>query len=68
MSSLAEQIFANNPGIKNEDQVLDAGWGIMKTESGIKTARYYFYYHADFPSDLVSEYFWLQHQIQVDLV
>jgi hypothetical protein len=68
MSSLAEQIFANNPGIKNEDQVLDAGWGIMKTESGIKTARYYFHYHEDFPSDLVSEYFWLQHQIQVDLV
>jgi hypothetical protein len=40
----------------------------MKTESGIKTARYYFYYHEDFPSDLVSEYFWLQRQIQVDLV
>ena len=60
MSSLAEKIFADNPKIKNEDQVLDAGWGIMKTESGIKTARYYFHYQEDFPSDLVSEYFWLQ--------
>ena len=62
MLSLAEKIFADSPGIKNEDQVLDTGWGIMKTESGIKTARYYFHYHEDFPSDLVSEYFWLQRQ------
>lgn len=64
MSSLAEQIFTDNPSIKTEDQVLDAGWVIMKAESGIKTARYYFHYHEDFASDLVSEYFWLQRQRQ----
>jgi hypothetical protein len=31
----------------------------------LKSARYYFWYHEDFPSDLINEYFWLQQQKEV---
>lgn len=60
MTSLAEQIFTESPDIKSEDQVLDLGFERMRAESGLKAARYYFWYDEDFPSDYVSEYFWLQ--------
>lgn len=62
MKSLAEQIFENDPSIKTEAELLGAGFERMRGEQGLKTARYYFWYHEDFPSDFVSEYFWLQRQ------
>ena len=62
MKSLAEQIFEINSGIKTESELLGVGFERMRAEQGSKTARYYFWYHEDFPSDFVSEYFWLQRQ------
>ena len=62
MKSLAEQIFIENPDIKTEDELLNIGFDLMRKEDGLKSARYYFWYHEDFPSDFVSEYFWLQKQ------
>ena len=62
MKSLAEEVFETNPSIKSEDELLGVGFERMRAEQGAKTARYYFWYHEDFPSDFVSEYFWLQRQ------
>jgi hypothetical protein len=65
MSSFAEDVFAINPNITAENDVLDLGFDVVKKALGLKSARYYFWYHEDFPSDLVSEYFWLQQQKEV---
>ena len=62
MKSLAEQIFEDNPNICNEKDLLALGFDRMRDKDGLKSARYYFWYHEDFPSDFVSEYFWLQRQ------
>lgn len=51
-------------GLKTEDEILSAGFQIMKKEEGIKTARYYFYYNEDFPSDLIAEYKYLENQVE----
>ena len=61
MTSLAEQL---PKGLKTENEILDAGYVIMKAELGSKSARYYFCYHEDFPSDLINEYIWLEKQRQ----
>jgi hypothetical protein len=47
-------------GLTTENEILDAAFNLMKLQLGIKTARYYFYYHEDYPSDLISEYRYLQ--------
>ena len=60
MTSFAEEIFEVNPNIKSENELLGVGFERMRAVEGLKTARYYFWYHEDFPSDYVSEYFWLQ--------
>jgi hypothetical protein len=65
MSSFAEDVFAINPNITAENDVLDLGFDVVKKALGLKSARYYFWYHEDFPSDLVNEYFWLQQQKEV---
>ena len=65
MSSFAEDVFAINPNITAENDVLDLGFDVVKKALGLKSARYYFWYDEDFPSDLVSEYFWLQQQKEV---
>jgi hypothetical protein len=65
MLSLAEEIFAENPNVTSEDQVLDLGFALLRKQEGLKSARYYFCYHEDFPSDYVSEYFWLQRQARI---
>lgn len=62
MKSLAQQIFELNPNIRDEKDLLALGFDCMRAEDGWKSARYYFWYHEDFPSDFVSEYFWLQRQ------
>jgi len=51
--SLAQQLAPD----LTENQILASAFEIMAKEQGIKTARYYFYYNEDFPSDLISEYF-----------
>jgi hypothetical protein len=65
MSSFAEDVFAINPNITEENDVLDLGFDVVKKALGLKSAKYYFWYHEDFPADLVSEYFWLQQQKEV---
>lgn len=51
-------------GLKTEDEILDMAFNLMKQQLGIKTARYYFCYHEDYPSDVVNEYIWLQQQME----
>jgi hypothetical protein len=65
MSSFAEDVFAINPNITAENDVLDLGFEVVRKAQGLKSARYYFWYHEGFPSDLINEYFWLQQQKEV---
>ena len=37
--------------------------GPLKEQLGLKSARYYFYYNEDYPSDLINEYLWLQEPV-----
>jgi len=46
-------------GLKTETEILAAGFALMKEQFGLKSARYYFHYNKDYPSDLISEYNWL---------
>jgi len=50
-------------GLQTEDKILAAGFKLMKEQLGLKSARYYFYYHEDYPSDLINEYLWLQESV-----
>jgi hypothetical protein len=65
MSSFAEDVFAINPKITAENDVLDLGFEVVKKAQGLKSAQYYFWYHEVFASDLINEYFWLQQQKEV---
>jgi hypothetical protein len=49
-------------GLVTEDEILGAAFNLMKMQLGSKTARYYFHYCEDYPSDLLSEYRYLQQQ------
>jgi hypothetical protein len=64
--SLARKLFHANPDLDHEQEILNAGFAIMKQQDGAKAARYYFSHDADFPSDFISDYKWLQrHQHSV---
>ena len=65
MTTLAQELFAENPRIDSEDQLLGMGFDRMRVQQGLKSARYYFWYNEDFPSDFVSEYFWLQRESKI---
>jgi hypothetical protein len=58
--SMAQELYKSNPDLDSEDDILNAGFAIMKQRDGGKAARYYFSYDEDFPSDFISEYKWLQ--------
>jgi hypothetical protein len=60
MASLAQQL---PPGLSTETEILSEGFKLMKEQDGLKSARYYFYYHEDFPSDLINEYLWIQKEL-----
>ena len=49
-------------GLTTENDILKAAFELMKSQLGNKTARYYFYYNEDYPSDTVNEYIWLNKQ------
>ena len=51
-------------GLVTEDEILDAGYLLMKQQMGAKTARYYFCYHEDYPADVIREYRWLAQQME----
>ena len=59
---VAQKIFDKRQDITSEDEVLNQAYHIVANEQGQKTARYKFNYDEDFPSDVVSNYFWLQKQ------
>lgn len=58
--TLAKELPA---GLQTEDEILAAGFALMKEQMGIKSARYYFHYHEDYPSDLINEYLWIQKEL-----
>jgi len=67
---MAQELYKSNPDLDSEDDILNAGFAIMKQRDGAKAARYYFSYDEDFPSDFISEYKWLQrheHDVGEDL-
>jgi len=49
-------------GLTTENDILNAAFNLMKQQLGLRTARYYFYYSEDYPSDVVNEYIWLEKQ------
>jgi hypothetical protein len=49
-------------GLMTENEILDQGYNLMKQQMGTKTARYYFYYNEDYPSDVINEYLYLQQE------
>ena len=65
MTSFAQDVFAINPDFTSENDILNLGFEVVKKAQGSKSAKYYFWYHEDFPSDIVNEYFWLQQQKEV---
>jgi len=62
MTSIATQLPS---GLKTENEILDAGFAVMKQERGLKAARYYFCYNEDYPADLIGDYTSLQQQKEV---
>ena len=62
MTSIAEQLPT---GLVTENEILDAGFAIMKQRDGTKAARYYFCYDEDYPADVISEYRFLQQPKEV---
>ncbi len=62
MTSIAEQLPS---GLVTENEILDAGFAIMKQRDGTKAARYYFCYDEDYPADVISEYRFLQQPKEV---
>jgi hypothetical protein len=59
---VAKEIFNKRQDITSEDEILNQAYHIVSNEQGQKTARYMFNYDEDFPSDVVSNYFYLQKQ------
>lgn len=63
---VAQQIYDKRQDITSDDEVLNQAYHIVANELGQKTARYKFNYDEDFPSDVVSNYFYLQKQQGVE--
>lgn len=66
MTSFAQDVFALNPGLTAENDILDLGYEVVKKALGARSARYYFCYNEDFPADLLNEYIWLRQAQTVD--
>ena len=47
-------------GLTTENEILNAAFFLMKEQLGYKTAKYYFYYNEDYPTDVVNEYIYLE--------
>ena len=52
-------------GLTTEQDILNAAFELMKCQLGLRTAKYYFCYSEDYPSDVVNEYIWLNKQENV---
>lgn len=55
---LAQEVFNHNPNISSEDEVLNLGYNISKSDLGSRASG--IFRSEDFPSDFVSAYFWLK--------
>ena len=62
--NIASKVFSQHPDLTSEDDVLNAAWEHVVRDMGRKKAGHLFNYDEDFPSDLVSSYFYLQKQKQ----
>jgi hypothetical protein len=60
--NIASKVFSQHPDLTSEDDVLNAAWEHVVRDMGRKKAGHLFNYDEDFPSDLVSSYFYLQKQ------
>ncbi|NBR14904.1 MAG: hypothetical protein EBU01_10065 [Crocinitomicaceae bacterium] len=49
----------------SEDEILNAGFALLKQQRGFKVARYYFSIDEDYSADLIAEYEFLQQQKEV---
>jgi hypothetical protein len=58
--NIASKVFSQYPDLTSEDDVLNAAWEHVVRDMGRKKAGHLFNYDEDFPSDLVSSYFYLQ--------
>jgi hypothetical protein len=54
-------------GLSTENQILDAAFNLMKEQLGYRTAKYYFCYSEDYPSDVINEYIWLEQQSETTI-
>jgi threonyl-tRNA synthetase len=57
---LAKQIFANNPALATENEILDEGYRVTKEEISKAVARALFNYDEDFQGDFIDDYKSLQ--------
>ena len=57
---LAQQVFDQYPNLNNEDNILNFGYAMAKEQLGKRATG--IFRDEDFPSDLVSAYFWLKKQ------
>jgi Domain of unknown function (DUF6321) len=60
--NIASKVFSQYPDLTSEDDVLSAAWEHVVRDMGRKKAGHLFNYDEDFPSDLVSSYFYLKKQ------
>lgn len=51
-------------GLTTENDILNEAFNLMKLQLGLRTARYYFCYSEDYPSDVINEYIWLEKQME----
>lgn len=58
--TLAEQLYQLHPDLADEQQIISVAYKLAQRELTPETARYYFYYDADFARDFVTEYRSLQ--------
>jgi hypothetical protein len=62
--SIAQDVYAENPDLDSEDDILNAAFPhVVKMMGGNKKrANYLFNYDEDFPGEMISAYKWLQRQ------
>jgi hypothetical protein len=62
--SIAQDVYAENPDLDSEDDILNAAFPhVVKMMGGSKKrANYMFNYDEDFPGEMISAYKWLQRQ------
>lgn len=55
-------------GLQTEHEILECAFNLMKEQLGLRTAKYYFCYSEDYPTDVVNEYISLEQSIVYKLL